>query len=334
MALVHFRDVLGQEKANRLLRLAFSRQRTTHGHLFHGPVGVGKKMLAQAFAGLLLCRAEGREDSCGQCSSCRKMASGNHPDFLVVRPDGGVQIKIDQIRALKKSLAYAPVEGGYRVVLLADIHQTMARAEVANSLLKTLEEPPAQTVFVLTVVEAAGILPTIVSRCQGIPFFPLPDDLVRARLLAEGLPEDRAWAVALLAAGSLGRARDFAHAELLETWQRLVLALVDLRQARPGAVETVFSLAELAAGLKDDLATLLELLLLWLKRAMLRGTGGADALAGDLALEEAESQAGRRWTVPQIFARMDLIRQAQRQLRHNCTRAFVLEVLLWRIIEE
>ena len=188
MPLISFRDIIGQEKAKQILRLAFARQKTCHAYLFQGPVGVGKKMAARAFAAFLNCRQQDRDDSCGQCPACRKMASGNHPDFLSIEPDGA-QIKIDQIRELKKILSYSLVEDGYRVVVLADIHQTMTRKEVANSLLKTLEEPPVQTVFVLTAVEAAGILPTIVSRCQVIPFFPLPFDLAAAALSAEGMPQ-------------------------------------------------------------------------------------------------------------------------------------------------
>ena len=331
LPLIRFRDIIGQEKAKQILRLAFSRRKICHAYLFHGPGGVGKKMAARAFAAFLNCREHDLDESCGLCPSCRKMASGNHPDFLVIEPSGA-QIKIDQIRDLKKTLSYSSVEEGYRVVVLADIHQTMARKEVANSLLKTLEEPPAQTVFVLTAVEAAGILPTIVSRCQVIPFYPLPDDLVSIALGAEGLPADKAHALAAIAEGSIGKARELAKSDLLELRRSIVEGLSGLNQGQPGAVERVFTLAEQAALLKEDLDDLLELLKLWFKDLMILGAGGPAEYVVNHDLRPALATAQRRWSVAQLAERMALIEQAQQQLRHNCNRAFVCEVLFWALI--
>ncbi len=332
VSLVRFGDIVGQEKAKQILRLAFQRQKTSHAYLFQGPAGVGKKLAASAFAAFLNCREEGRDDSCGQCPACRKMASGNHPDFMVIEPDG-VQIKIDQIRALKRALSYPPVEAGYRVVVLADIHQTMVRREVANSLLKTLEEPPAQTVFVLTAVEAAGILPTIVSRCQVIPFYPLPYELVCAALTDDGLPPDRAYAMASIAEGSIGRARDLAKTDLLEVRKTIVEGLSGLDQTQAGAVERLFALSEQASLRKEELVDLLELLKLWIKDLMVIGSGGPTKYLVNHDLRQTMAKVQRRWSIAQLVERVDLIGQAQKQLRHNCNRAFVCEVLFWSLIE-
>jgi DNA polymerase-3 subunit delta' len=333
MALVRFADIIGQENAKRILSLAFSRHKTSHAYLFQGPTGVGKKLTARAFATFLLCQAEDdRDDSCGQCPSCRKMASGNHPDFLEIQPDGA-QIKIDQIRELKKALSYSPVEDGYRVVVLADIHQTMARAEVANSLLKTLEEPPARTVFILTAVEAAGILPTIVSRCQVVPFYPLPYEQVSAALTNEGLPGDKAYVMASIAEGSIGRARDLAKTDLLEIRKKIAEDLTGLTPGQAGAVERLFGLAEQAALLKDELGDLLELLKLWLKDLMILGAGGPVEAVVNHDLRHILPAAGQRWNAAQLVERVAMIQQAQKQLRHNCNRAFVCEVLLWAFIQ-
>lgn len=333
MSLIKFGDVVGQEKAKQILQLAYSRQKTSHAYLFQGPVGVGKKLTARAFAAFLNCQVEGRDDSCGQCSACRKMASGNHPDFLEILPEPGkAQIAIEKIRELKKALSYPPVEAGYRVVMLSDIHATMIRKEVANSLLKTLEEPPVKTVFVLTAVEAAGILPTIVSRCQVIPFYPLPYELVSAALSGEGLSADRAYAMASIAEGSIGKAMELAKTDLLEVRKSIVEGLVSLSQAQAGAVEGVFSLAERAALRKDELEDLLELLKLWVKDLMILGAGGTEEYLINQDLRHTVAPAVERWGVEQLSERLALIGQAQRQLRHNCNRAFVCEVLFWAFI--
>ncbi len=329
MALIRLAEVAGQERAKRLLRLAQSRGRTAHALLFHGPAGVGKKMTARAFAAFLLCQAQEGGDSCGRCPSCRKLASDNHPDLVVVRPEGA-QIKIDQVCELKRTLAYASSEGGFRVVLLADIHQTMPRAEVANSLLKTLEEPPADTVFILTAVEAAGILPTIVSRCQGIPFYPLSDELVRDRLLAGGLALDnldKAGEIAAISGGSLVRAREFAEGGLLASWGELLSELLALSPGRPGAVERVLALAERIAGLKEELEAVFNLLQAWLMAALLAGAAGREG-------GEEVRAAQRRWPPARLLAKLELLRLSQRQLRCNCNRSFVCEVLLWGLVTD
>lgn len=334
LSLIRFAEVVGQEKAKQILKLAFSRHKTSHAYLFQGPSGVGKKMMARAFATFLNCREEGRDDSCGQCPACRKMASGNHPDFLEMRPaQGKAQIAIDQIRELKKALSYPPVEAGYRVVMLADIHEAMIRKEVANSLLKTLEEPPVHTVFVLTAVEAAGILPTIVSRCQVIPFYPLPYALVSAALSTDGVPSEKASTLASIAEGSIGRARGLAKTELLDVRKAIVEGLVGLTQTQVGAVEGVFTLAEQAALRKDELADLLELLKLWIKDLMILGAGGTEAYLINHDLRHTLAPAARRWSGEQLSERLTMIGQAQRQLRHNCNRAFVCEVLFWAFID-
>lgn len=333
MALTKFSDVAGQETAKRILRLAFARQKTSHAYLFQGPFGVGKKTAARAFAAFLNCHVQGRNDSCGQCPACRKMVSGNYSDFMEIAPEAGkAQISIDQVRELKKSLSYPPVEAGYRVVMAPDIHQTMIRKEVANSLLKTLEEPPVKTVFVLTAVEAAGILPTIVSRCQVIPFYPLPYALVSAALSGEGLPTDAAYAMASIAEGSIGRARDLARTDLLELRRAIVEGLLALSQTQAGAVEGVFSLAEKAAQHKEELVDLLELLKLWVKDLMILGVGGTEEYLVNHDLRHTLAPAAGRWSVEQLSDRLGLIGQAERQLRHNCNRAFVCEVLFWAFI--
>jgi len=291
-------------------------------------------MTARAFAAFLNCLEVGRDDSCGQCSACRKMASGNYPDFLEIMPEPGkAQIAIDQIRELKKALSYPPFEAGYRVVMLPDIHTTMVRKEVANSLLKTLEEPPVNTVFVLTAVEAAGILPTIVSRCQVIPFYPLSYELVGAALSRDGLTAESAYAMASIAEGSIGRARELAKTDLLEQRRAIVEGLVNLSQSQAGAVEGVFSLAEKAALQKDELGDLLELLKLWVKDLMILGAGGTERYLINHDLRHTLAPAAQRWGAEQLSERLALIGEAQRQLRHNCNRSFVCEVLFWAFIE-
>ncbi|HSH13770.1 MAG TPA: DNA polymerase III subunit delta', partial [Desulfurivibrionaceae bacterium] len=242
-------EVLGQEKAKNLLRRAAGGGRLAHAYLFRGMSGVGKKSLARAFGNYLNCLEPlPEQDACGHCPSCRKLRSGNHPDRLLIEPDGAA-IKIAQIRELKHALTFPPLEARLRIVLVCDVH-TMRR-EAANSLLKILEEPPPGNLLILTGDGASEILPTITSRCQQIPLSPLPLAQVARELEADGIEADSAATLAALGGGSLGQARQLATLDLLELRRKVVTALLELRPGQAETAEAIFALAESTAGLGE-----------------------------------------------------------------------------------
>ncbi|MDH3454444.1 MAG: DNA polymerase III subunit delta', partial [Desulfuromonadales bacterium] len=292
--------------------------------------GVGKREAAIAFAAQLNCTAPENGNACHQCASCRKFFSNNHPDFIHIEPDG-TAIKISQIRELKKKLTFPPFEANHRVVLLAEIH-TMRR-EAANSMLKTLEEPPEDTIIILTGDEAGGILPTILSRCQIIPFFSLPLDQV-AKTLQEETEISPAEATSLAAAaeGSIGRARRLHKSGLLEQRQEIVATLLKYSATAPEAVEPILSLAEKSGALKEKLPELFDLLRLWLRDLVVAKVGGSNSLitSHDLHLHLADAQ--KRWTLAELGERINHLNQAEKQLSRNCNRALVCEVLFFALL--
>ena len=187
--------VEGQSLARRALSRAIERQRLSHAYTFVGPRGVGKARFAEEFAAALLCRegvsregvsrAAGREGThaCGACASCLRFASGNHPSYFVVRPEPGKLIEIDRIRETTLALALRARER--RVVVIDDADRMGPPA--ANALLKTLEEPPPGTTFVLITSRPSQLLPTIHSRCHRVPFVPLTPEEFDAALSRLGL---------------------------------------------------------------------------------------------------------------------------------------------------
>jgi len=232
-----FDRILGHERPVRVLRRALASERIPGAYLFSGPEGVGKRSAAVAFVAALNC-PDGVGEACGTCKSCRMIMEGIHPDLFI--PDrSGTRIPKNPpaaggkdrsgsgyISEIIPKLTYAPLMGRWKVVLLDDAHQLTETA--ANYLLKTMEEPPSRTLFLLVTAAEHLLLPTVISRCQRIRFSPLSEDQL-IRILV-GLGEDEAVArrAAGLSDGSVGKARQLiqqGRVDGLAGWMDLVRGL-------------------------------------------------------------------------------------------------------------
>jgi len=325
-----FNNLIGQSRAKKLLYRSIANNRVAHAYLFRGPDGVGKKRTALTFAAFINCQSPDGNDVCGRCRSCRKFHSGNHPDLHVIRPDGAM-IKIDQIRQLRQILSFPPLEADFRVVVIEDVHAM--RREAANSLLKTLEEPPPDNLLILTADQASEVLPTIVSRCQIIPFSSLPYEQVTRTLMSEnGITEETAYALGAISEGSLGQARILADRQLLDCRRQIVEKLLSLSPRQPDAAAAVFQLAEIAAGLKEQLPDLFDLLRIWLRDLMFLTAGGAESHIISRDLTTSLPAARERWSLGELSDKLQFIGQAEKRLLRNCNRALVCEVLFLCLI--
>ncbi len=172
-----FRDIVGQDRAVRILQRTIRRGRVPSSYLFAGESGIGKKLTALTLAKTLNCMGEWDErqgvspiDSCDTCPSCRKIDRDIHPDVQVVSPDNG-QIRVEEIRAVEDLLSLKAFEGRVKTVIV-DSAETM-NPFAANAFLKTLEEPPPQSLIVLVASNPERLPDTIRSRCSRINFVPL-----------------------------------------------------------------------------------------------------------------------------------------------------------------
>jgi len=306
-----FAAISGQTKAKRIWQRIFSSGRLAHAYLFRGPDGVGKQLCAKVIAARLHCLQPTNDGGCGICTSCRKYAANNHPDITIINPEGGT-IKIDRVRELRRSLAYAPYESEIRVIVIEDVH-TM-RVEAANCLLKTLEEPPKNNLLILTAESSREVLPTIVSRCQVIPFYGLSTNDTAA-ILSEfsDIEPKEAELLARLSEGSPGNALLFREKGLIDLWTSIQPILEQKPRQDDDAVQQIVQLAEQVAALKENILPLLGLIRLWVRDQMV-GAGEAD----DTMIKDCE-------------ARLKALDQAQRQLARNCNRGLVCEVLLFNL---
>ena len=161
-----FSDVVGQDHVVRTLRNAVTQDKVHHAYLFVGSRGTGKTSMAKILAACLNCEQGPTVEPCGRCASCVSIASANSLD--VIEMDAASNNSVDDIRDLRESVVYAPVSGRHKVYILDEAH--MLSTQAWNAFLKTLEEPPPNTVFVLATTEAAKVLPTVVDRCHRFDF--------------------------------------------------------------------------------------------------------------------------------------------------------------------
>jgi DNA polymerase-3 subunit delta' len=250
-----FSDIIGNEQIKKILQLSLSKNRLPNSLLFAGPPGVGKFQMALTLAQALNC-SERTDDACGHCDSCLRISRNQHPNVRVVqREKNKEQIVKEQVDEINYLSRMRPWQQGKLVFI---IHEAERMNEtVANSLLKTLEEPSSYVYFILITEDLQMILPTIRSRCQLLRFQPISEEDITKALVARGVPEDRAALIAATCDGNLEKASEVQWEEFQNQRNRawyLFREVVEKSQA-----ETLMSLVS-GRSRKDFLDEYRELL--------------------------------------------------------------------------
>lgn len=306
--------VIGQARVKSLLLSAVRSERLAHAYLFYGPEGVGKDAMGLELARVLHCE-QGRDNACGVCGSCRKMDTLQHPDVRFVtalpagknedRDDGpfdkltagdledirdqlaqkgadpyaavsiarATSIKINSIREIRREVPLSTLNQQRRVYVISNAEEM--GNEAANMLLKTLEEPPARTLFILTTAHREALLQTIVSRCQQVRFDPITEPEIQTALIErKGVGNDQALLVARLSDGSYSWALELLGKDLMQERIDVVNYISNTLGCRHMEVGEIIQRVTEERD-RDRVTRFLHLMLIWMRDAMVLGRGGS-----------------------------------------------------------
>jgi DNA polymerase-3 subunit delta' len=257
--MTHHWPVYGHDWAVDYLRKGLRHRRTRQAYLFTGTASIGKSTLAQTFAAALNCtHPDVDARPCGECRSCRLLASGNHPDMVYSELDATTgTLKIDSLREVMRRLSLKPYDARHRIAVLANFDK--ARGQAQDAILKTLEEPPPFAILILLASSAENTLATIQSRCQTVYLRPVASEVIRTTLMERyGSDPDKAAVLARLSGGRIGWAITAAHDD--SVLDQRVRALELLEGVLEHSRKERFKLAE---DLSRDKLALRPLLELW-----------------------------------------------------------------------
>jgi len=338
---MHFDNIIGHELQKNLLRRAIAEERVSHSYLFSGLDGVGKRLVALGFAKILNCLTlvsttdvDSNKAGC-DCNSCRKIDKGIHPDVFVIEYKGLRDIKVDQIREdVEDRLYFKPFEGRYKVAIVDEADRMSHSAQ--NAFLKTLEEPPDESIIILLTSSPQSLLPTIRSRCQSLRFEGIPIELIVEELKTRrGLSSEESTMIAFLSEGSLGRALnldDKILSDRNELISRLSRVETDFASSVLGVVESI-----LRGSSNDDnekLKIYLEFILLWLRDLISVKIGLDEDLLMNKHLISVSREYAGRYSLEKILEKLNFAEQVSNSiLRLNANKQIALENLVLKIAE-
>ncbi|VBB06587.1 dna polymerase iii delta subunit [Lucifera butyrica] len=324
---MEWKNIIGHEERIATLRGMLAGGRIPHALLLAGPEGTGKMLVARTLAAAILCSAGQGEKPCGSCNDCRLSRQGAHPDLHIVEAEGST-IKIAQIRALQYEAGMSAHINPYRVCIIQDAERMTTEAQ--NSLLKLLEEPPSNFVFILVAAVFQKLLVTIRSRCFLLSFQPLPAAVLAEGLAARGVAPAQADLVSRLAGGRMGMALALLEPGGLELRDQAATLLEAVCRQESGLV---WEQGPLWEKLGNQVLDLLQYLALLLRDILVILCGRNEKLVFNIDLLDFLMAQTKYWDEPRLMAALADVKKAQRALLANANTRLTGEALLIRLLD-
>jgi DNA polymerase-3 subunit delta' len=318
-------EIIGHHRQLEILRLALASGRLHHAYLFVGPEGIGKRTLAIALAKAVHCSVSAA-DFCGSCVNCQRIADGNHPDVRLIEPLAGKkEISIQQIRDFERELNYRSFTGKRKIMIVDPA--TLMNLASQNALLKTLEEPPQDSLIILIASSAGGLLPTVRSRCLRISFAPLArSEVIEYLRTNQGMTGDEVEFLAAMSMGSIGAALGLDK----EAFARRRLGLGFGPQS--GDYRAAVDAAEALAGNRGD-APAFAWAQCWYRDLLVYGVTGDSGELVNLDMREQIAQQAAPAKIEQRIAALTGSHRAAAAIQRNLNRRMVLEKYLFGVVK-
>lgn len=327
-----FPQIIGHEPQKEFLLNSVRKNRISHAYLFSGPEGVGKKLVAIGFAKLINCAEKEKENPDCECVSCAKTEKGFNPDVLVFGYPGEKTIKVDHVRQdIERLIHLAPYENPCKVFIIDGAQRMNFNAQ--NAFLKTLEEPPPNSVIILITTLADLLMPTIRSRCQSVVFQPLEAGQVREFLEKEKPEDDDPELVSRISGGSISRALN-TDEDYLRKRTEYIGCLMDIDRRRPltlfDSVEKIQK--EIKNGGPEELKTVFDIFSTWLRDSVVIKTSGKkDGIVNTDLLEQLRGYSEKR-DVSELLDKFAALEETMTRISENNVNVEVsLENLLLRL---
>ena len=327
-----FPQIIGHEPQKEFLQSSVRKNRISHAYLFSGPEGVGKKLVAIGFAKLINCAKRETENLDCECVSCTKIERGLNPDVLVFGYPGEKTIKVGHVRQdIERLIHLAPYENPYKVFIIDDAQRMNFNAQ--NAFLKTLEEPPPNSVIILITTLADLLMPTIRSRCQSVVFQPLETKEVVRFLEKEKPGGNDPELVSRISGGSISRALN-TDEEYLRKRTEYIGCVMAVDGKKP---LTLFdSVEKIQKDIKgkgpEELKTVFDILSTWLRDSVVIKTSGKKEEIVNTDLLEQLSEYSKKRDMPELLGKFAALEKTMARISENNVNVEVsLENLLLRL---
>ncbi|MDD2366324.1 MAG: DNA polymerase III subunit delta' [Desulfuromonadaceae bacterium] len=315
-----FAEILGHNQNIEVLKRSLLNGKTAHSYIFEGISGSGRKKTALSLIQALFCKVI-PDDSCGVCPSCRKVSGGNHPDIHIVSPlPDKRDISVDQLRDLQHDLSLRPYEAPRKTCII-DPAERMNPSS-ANSLLKTLEEPPGNALIILITENSGTLLTTVRSRCQLIRFAPLSVENLTELLMKNGMSHDAAALVAPMCGGSLQKAVELNNEALIAHREDVLNRVSHLNINQ---ISTVFNTTEELSGNREVTLELLDLLLSLYRDAVHIGAGNREIV--NQSVRSAIESIAAKNSFRRNLELLERIYETRRDVQRNANTKLALDNL-------
>lgn len=325
-----FNDIIGQKNVISHMKKAVSMGKVSHAYILNGEAGMGKKLLADVFSTTLQCE-NGGDEPCQKCRSCKQSAGRNHPDIKWVTHEKPNTIAVEEIREqLVNDMGIKPYSGRYKIYIIDEGEKMTPAAQ--NTLLKTIEEPPAYGIVIILTANREMLLQTILSRCVSLNLRPLNDSDIKSYLIEhERIPDYQAMMAVRFAGGNLGRAVNIATSEeFIQMKDDVVRVLKNVdRMTASDISQTVKEMTTY----KNSMDSYLNLVVTWFRDVLLykaSGTGDGLVFSGESVTIEKQAKSADYDGVSQIFTEIE---ELKGRLKSNVNFDIALELLFIKIRE-